>query len=112
MKYIISIIQPGKLEPVREALSALGLSGMTVSEVQGYGRQQGKTEIYRGAEYEVHFLPKIKLEIAADAKIAPQVVEAIRQAAHTDRIGDGKIFVIDMKQAVRIRTGEEGSDAL
>ena len=112
MKYIISIIQPGKLDPVREALSELGLSGMTVSEVQGYGRQQGKTEIYRGAEYEIHFLPKIKIEIAVEAKTAKKVVEAIKAAAHTDKIGDGKIFVIDMSDAVRIRTGETGSDAL
>ena len=112
MKYIISIIQPGKLVPVREALSALGLSGMTVSEVQGYGRQLGKTEIYRGAEYEIHFLPKIKIEIAVEAKAAKKVVEAIKATAHTDKIGDGKIFVIDMAEAVRIRTGETGADAL
>lgn len=112
MKYIISIIQPSKLESVREALSALGLSGMTVSEVQGYGRQQGKTEIYRGAEYETHFLPKIKIEIGTDSKMAAAAVEAISQAAHTDRIGDGKIFIIDLADAVRIRTGETGSDAV
>ncbi len=112
MKYIISIIQPGKLEQVRLALADLGLSGMTVSEVQGYGRQLGKTEIYRGAEYEIHFLPKVKIEIAVDSKQASKIVDAIKSAAHSDKIGDGKIFVLDMSDAVRIRTGETGKDAI
>lgn len=112
MKYIIAIIQPNRLDAVREALVNLGLSGMTVSEVLGYGRQQGKSEIYRGAEYEVHFLPKMKLELAVDDKQEDGVAEAIRSAAHSDRIGDGKIFVLNLGQAMRIRTGEIGSDAL
>ncbi|MGC6411201.1 MAG: P-II family nitrogen regulator [Candidatus Puniceispirillaceae bacterium] len=112
MKYIISIIQPNKLEPVRDALSGLGISGMTVSEVQGYGRQKGKTEIYRGAEYAVHFLPKIKIELAVSAKQAAEVVEIIKTTAHSDRIGDGKIFMLDLAEAVRIRTSETGEDAL
>ena len=112
MKYIISVIQPAKLDVVRESLIELGLSGMTVSEVQGYGRQKGKSEIYRGAEYDVHFVPKIKIEIAVSDKAAPQVAEAIKTAAHSDRIGDGKIFVLDLKEAVRIRTAEQGDDAL
>ena len=111
MKYLICIIQPGKLEAVREALEALGVSGMTVSEVQGYGRQHGKTEIYRGAEYEIHFLPKIKIEIAVAAK-QNQPTDAVKQAAETGRIGDGKIFSLDLKSALRIRTGEDGADAL
>jgi len=112
MKYLVCIIQPGKLEAVREALEALGVSGMTVSEVQGYGRQHGKTEIYRGAEYEVHFLPKIKIEIAVAAKQEASVIDAVKQAAGTGRIGDGKIFSLDLKSALRIRTGEDGADAL
>lgn len=112
MKYVIAIIQPSKVEAVREALSELGCSGITVSEVQGYGRQKGKTEIYRGAEYEIHFLPKTKIEIAVSDKHEKPVVEAIRNAAESGRIGDGKIFVLDLKQAVRIRTGELGDDAL
>ena len=112
MKYVIAIIQPSKLDAVREALSALGIAGVTVSEVQGYGRQKGKTEIYRGAEYEIHFLPKIKIEVAFDAKEEKAVIEAISTSAQSGRIGDGKIFVFDLKQAMRIRTGEVGSDAL
>lgn len=112
MKYVIAIIQPSKLDAVREALSALGIAGITVSEVQGYGRQKGKTEIYRGAEYEIHFLPKIKIEVAFDAKDEKAVIEAISTSAQSGRIGDGKIFVFDLKQAMRIRTGEVGSDAL
>ena len=112
MKYVIAIIQPSKLDAVREALSALGIAGITVSEVQGYGRQKGKTEIYRGAEYEIHFLPKIKIEVAFDAKEEKAVIEAISTSAQSGRIGDGKIFVFDLKQAMRIRTGEVGSDAL
>ena len=112
MKYIISIIQPGKLDAVREALSAFGVAGMTVSEVRGYGRQHGKSEIYRGAEYEVLFIPKIKIEIAVASEQAADVAAAIRTASATDKIGDGKIFILDLEQAVRIRTGEEGADAL
>lgn len=112
MKYVIAIIQPSKLDAVREALSALGIAGITVSEVQGYGRQKGKTEIYRGAEYEIHFLPKIKIEVAFDAKEEKAVIEAISTSAQSGRIGDGKIFIFDLKQAMRIRTGEVGSDAL
>ena len=112
MKYVIAIIQPSKLDAVREALSALGIAGITVSEVQGYGRQKGKTEIYRGAEYEIHFLPKIKIEVAFDAKDEKAVIEAISTSAQSGRIGDGKIFIFDLKQAMRIRTGEVGSDAL
>lgn len=112
MKYVIGIIQPAKLEMVREALASLGVSGMTVGEVQGYGRQKGKSEIYRGAEYAVNFLPKVKLELAIDSDQADAVVKAIKEAAHTDKIGDGKIFVLDLVQAVRIRTGETGKAAL
>ena len=112
MKYLISIIQPGKLDAVRVALDELGITGMTVSEVQGYGRQHGKTEIYRGAEYEVHFLPKVKVEIAIDAAQEAAVIEAIKAAAGTGRIGDGKIFSLDLEAAMRIRTGEDGVAAL
>ena len=112
MKYIISVIQPSKLDAVREALSEFGVSGMTVSEVRGYGRQLGKSEIYRGAEYEVLFIPKIKLEVAVTSEAAKDVADAIRTTAATDKIGDGKIFVMDLEQAVRIRTGEDGADAL
>jgi nitrogen regulatory protein P-II 2 len=112
MKFIIAVIKPFKLDEVREALSAIGVAGMTVSEVKGFGRQKGQTEIYRGAEYSTNMLPKVKLEIAASDALAPQVVEAIQQAASTDSIGDGKIFVLDLEEAVRIRTGERGPDAL
>lgn len=112
MKYVIAIIQPSKVEQVREALSNLGIAGITVSEVQGYGRQKGKTEIYRGAEYEIHFLPKTKIEIAISAKEEKAVIDAIKSASESGRIGDGKIFVLDLKQAMRIRTGETGDDAL
>ena len=112
MKYIISVIQPSKLDAVREALSEFGVSGMTVSEVRGYGRQLGKSEIYRGAEYEVLFIPKIKLEVAVTSEAAKDVADAIRSTAATDKIGDGKIFIMDLEQAVRIRTGEDGADAL
>jgi nitrogen regulatory protein P-II 2 len=112
MKYIISIIKPGKLDEVREALSSLGISGMTVSEVKGFGRQKGHTELYRGAEYTVDFLPKIKMEIALDDDLADQAVSTIAQTARTEKIGDGKIFVLDLQEAVRIRTGESGSEAL
>ncbi|MGC6516490.1 MAG: P-II family nitrogen regulator [Candidatus Puniceispirillaceae bacterium] len=112
MKYLIAIIQPAKLDAVRTALSEKGISGITVSEVQGYGRQKGKTEIYRGAEYEVHFLPKIKIEIALSKKDEKTAIEVISKASQTGRIGDGKLFVLDLAQAMRIRTGELGEDAL
>ncbi|MCJ9428883.1 P-II family nitrogen regulator [Kordiimonas marina] len=112
MKYIIAIIKPHRLDPVRDALAQIGINGMTVTEVQGYGRQRGQKEIYRGAEYEVHFLPKVKLEVATDDAVAEQAVEAIQQTAHTGQIGDGKIFVLDLSQVVRIRTGETDASAL
>ncbi|MEQ8654117.1 MAG: P-II family nitrogen regulator [Kiloniellales bacterium] len=112
MKMVMAVIKPFKLEDVREALSALGIEGMTVSEVKGYGRQKGQTEIYRGAEYAVNFLPKTKIEIAVSADLAERVVEAIRQAAGTGRIGDGKIFTYDLSSAMRIRTGEVDGSAL
>ncbi len=106
MKYVTAIIQPGRLDPVMEALNELGISGMTVSEVRGYGRQKGKSEVYRGAEYTIQFLPKIKLEIAVSNKEAAAVTEAIKTAGETGKIGDGKIFVIDLPEAIRIRTGK------
>lgn len=112
MKYIIAIIKPHRLDTVRDALADVGVTGMTVSEVQGYGRQRGQKEIYRGAEYEVHFLPKVKLEIATDDDLVEQAVEALQSTAHTGQIGDGKIFVLDLNQAIRIRTGETDVDAL
>ena len=112
MKLIIAIIKPFKLDEVREALTRLGVSGMTVTEVKGFGRQKGHTEIYRGAEYLVNFLPKIKIEVAVPAELADEVVEAITTAARTGKIGDGKIFVSTLDHAVRIRTGETDSDAL
>jgi nitrogen regulatory protein P-II 2 len=112
MKYIIAIIKPGKLDEVREALGSLGVTGMTVSEVKGFGRQKGHKELYRGAEYTVDFLPKIKLEVAVDDALAEQTIATIAAAAKTDKIGDGKIFVLDLGEAVRIRTGEAGSEAL
>lgn len=112
MKFIIAIIKPHRLDPVREALSEIGVTGLTVTEVQGYGRQRGQKEIYRGAEYEVHFLPKVKLEIAVDSAAAEQVVELLQHTARTGQIGDGKIFVLDLENIVRIRTGESGSVAL
>ena len=112
MKLIIAIIKPFKLDDVREALTPLGVQGLTVSEVKGFGRQKGQTEIYRGAEYHVNFLPKVKIEVAVPADLTEQVVEAITKAAHTGKIGDGKIFVTAVEQAVRIRTGESGSNAL
>ncbi|RME62254.1 MAG: P-II family nitrogen regulator [Alphaproteobacteria bacterium] len=112
MKFIIAIVKPFKLEAVREALTGLGLAGMTVTEVQGYGRQKGQTEIYRGAEYEVSFLPKVKIEVAVPAAMADRAVEAIAEAARSGQIGDGKVFVLGLERAVRIRTGEHDDDAL
>ncbi len=112
MKYIIAIIKPHKIDDVRNALTGAGVQGLTATEVKGFGRQKGQTEIYRGAEYAVSFLPKVKIEIAVDDTIADRVVEAIRESAHTGRIGDGKIFVLDLASALRIRTGETGSEAL
>lgn len=112
MKMVSAIIKPFKLDDVREALSEIGVSGITVVEVKGFGRQKGHTELYRGAEYVVDFLPKIKVEIAIDDSQLDQVIEAITDAAKTGKIGDGKIFVSDLEQVVRIRTGESGSEAL
>ena len=112
MKLIIAIIKPFKLDAVRVALTELGIEGMTVSEVKGFGRQKGQTEIYRGAEYNIEFVPKVKLEIVSDNERAERIVEAIRETAMTEKIGDGKIFVVDVEQAVRIRTGETGDSAL
>ena len=112
MKKIEAIIKPFKLEEVKEAILELGVSGMTVSEVKGFGRQKGHKEIYRGAEYTVDFLPKVKIEIAVDSAIVPDVIEAIIKKANTGQIGDGKIFVLPMDKAIRIRTGEENEDAL
>ena len=112
MKLVIAVIKPFKLDEVREALSALGVQGMTVTEVKGFGRQKGQTEIYRGAEYSTNMVPKIKVEVATTADLAPRVVEAIQQSANTGAIGDGKIFVVDLGQVVRIRTGETDETAL
>lgn len=112
MKYIISIIKPGKLDEVREALSGIGITGMTVSEVKGFGRQKGHTELYRGAEYTIDFLPKVKVEIALDDELADQAVDTIAKVARTEKIGDGKIFIMDLGEVIRIRTGESGSEAL
>jgi nitrogen regulatory protein P-II 2 len=112
MKLVTAIIKPFKLDDVRDALAEVGVQGVTVTEVKGFGRQKGHTELYRGAEYVVDFLPKVKLEIAIDAKMLDRVIEAITKAARTDKIGDGKIFVFDLQQVVRIRTGETGKDAL
>jgi nitrogen regulatory protein PII len=112
MKYIIAVIQPHRLDAVRDALAGLGVQGMTVSEVRGFGRQKGQTEIYRGAEYTVHYVPKVKIELAIAASQADAVVEAIGEAARTGRIGDGKVFVLPLEGAMRVRTGEMGTDAL
>jgi nitrogen regulatory protein P-II 2 len=109
---IIAIVKPFKLDAVREALTGVGIEGLTVTEVKGFGRQKGQTEIYRGAEYTVNFLPKVKIEVVCDASVGEQAVEAILAAANTGKIGDGKIFVIDVEKAVRIRTGETDADAL
>ncbi len=112
MKLITAVIKPFKLDEVREALSVIGVQGITVTEVKGFGRQKGHTELYRGAEYVVDFLPKTKIEAAVDDAIVDRVIEAIENSAHTGKIGDGKIFVSPLEQVVRIRTGETGNDAL
>ena len=112
MKLITAIIKPFKLDDVREALSDIGVQGITVTEVKGFGRQKGHTELYRGAEYVVDFLPKVKIEVAVDDGIVEQVIEAIRNAANTGKIGDGKMFVTPVEQVIRIRTGESGVEAL
>lgn len=112
MKLVMAIIKPFKLEDVREALTAINVEGLTVSEVKGFGRQKGQTEIYRGAEYTVAFLPKVKIEVVVPDDRIDATVEAIQTAAHTGRIGDGKVFVLDVSKAVRIRTGEADNDAL
>jgi nitrogen regulatory protein P-II 2 len=112
MKLVTAIIKPFKLDEVREALSAVGVTGITVTEVKGFGRQKGHTELYRGAEYVVDFLPKVKIEAAVKDDILDQTIEAILKSAATGKIGDGKVFVYDLEQAVRIRTGESGPDAL
>jgi len=112
MKMVAAIIQPYRLDNVREALTGIGVHGMTVTEVRGYGRQRGHTEIYRGAEYQIHYLPKLKIEVAIDDGLVGQAIETIAEAAKTGKIGDGKIFVWDIGTAVRIRTGETGAEAL
>lgn len=112
MKMVMAVIKPFKLDDVRAALTALGVEGLTATEVKGYGRQKGQTESYRGEDYSVNFLPKIKIEVAIPAKLEKKVIAAIQNAAGTGRIGDGKIFVYDLSSAVRIRTGETGNDAL
>ena len=112
MKLVSAIIKPFKLDDVREALSDMGVQGVTVTEVKGFGRQKGHTELYRGAEYVVDFLPKVKVEAAVDDSLVDQVIEVISNSANTGKIGDGKIFVVNLEQAIRIRTGETGSEAL
>ncbi|SDR61345.1 nitrogen regulatory protein P-II family [Rhizobiales bacterium GAS191] len=112
MKIVMAVIKPFKLEEVRDALMGIGVHGLTVTEVKGYGRQKGHTEIYRGAEYAVSFLPKIKIEVAVSTGLVPKVIEAVTAAARTGQIGDGKIFVYQLEEAVRIRTGERDEDAL
>jgi nitrogen regulatory protein P-II 2 len=112
MKMVNAIIKPFKLDDVREAISEIGVEGLTVSEVKGFGRQKGHTELYRGAEYQVDFLPKVKLEIAVNDDVVERLVKAITESAHTGKIGDGKIFVYDLQQAVRIRTGEQDVEAI
>lgn len=112
MKFIVAIIQPFKLDAVREALAEVGVQGLTASEVRGFGRQKGHKEVYRGSEYTINYVPKIKLEIAVDSDMAERVVETIRDIAKTDTIGDGKIFVFDLETAIRVRTGETGAEAL
>lgn len=112
MKKIEAIIKPYKLDDVKDALNDMGIKGMTVSEVKGYGRQKGHTEIYRGAEYVVDFIPKVKIELVVDSSLADKVVDTIRETANTEKIGDGKIFVLPIERVVRVRTGEEGVDAI
>ncbi len=112
MKFVTAIIKPFKLDEVRETLSAIGVQGVTVTEVKGFGRQKGHTELYRGAEYVVDFLPKVKIEVAIKAEMLDQVIEAISKSANTGKIGDGKIFVTNLEQVIRIRTGETGPEAL
>jgi len=112
MKLVSAVIKPFKLDDVREALSDIGIQGVTVTEVKGFGRQKGHTELYRGAEYVVDFLPTVKIEVAIDDEMVDQVIEAITKTANTGKIGDGKIFVMPVEQVIRIRTGETGSDAL
>ena len=112
MKYIVAIVKPHRLDDIRDALTAIGVEGMTVSDAKGFGRQKGHSEVYRGAEYRVDFVPKAKLEIAIEESRVTAVIDAIRTAAKTDRIGDGKIFVLNLEEAVRVRTNETGADAL
>jgi nitrogen regulatory protein P-II 2 len=112
MKLVMAVIKPFKLDDVREALTALGVQGLTVTEVKGFGRQKGQTEIYRGAEYTVNFLPKVKIEVAVNDALMEPVIEAIHKAANTGKIGDGKIFVLDLAYAMRIRTGEVNAEAV
>jgi nitrogen regulatory protein P-II 2 len=112
MKFVIAIVRPSRADELRKALSAVGVKGMTVSEVKGYGRQKGHTEIYRGAEYQIDFVPKVKIEVGIDDAELPVVMEAITRATKTGKIGDGKIFVLDLLETIRIRTGESGPDAL
>ena len=112
MKMIVAVIKPSRLDAVLDAVTEAGASGLTVTEVRGYGRQRGKTEVYRGAEYEVKLLPKVKLEIAVPSDIAERVIEAISKTANTGKIGDGKIFVTNVEEVIRIRTGEKGPDAI
>ena len=112
MKFIVAIIQPHRLDLVRDALTGVGVLGLTVSEVRGYGRQKGHKEIYRGAEYQINYVPKLKLEIAVDDNLAEGAIAAIREAAQTGKVGDGKIFVLDLQSVMRIRTGETDSEAL
>src|SRR5689334_1909013 len=112
MKMVMAIVKPFKLDDVREALAEVGVQGITVTEVKGFGRQKGHTELYRGAEYVVDFLPKVKIEVAMKSELLEQAIEAIEKSANTGKIGDGKIFVLDLEQAIRIRTGETGAEAL
>ena len=112
MKFVTAIIKPFKLDEVREALSAIGVQGITVTEVKGFGRQKGHTELYRGAEYVVDFLPKVKIDVAIKEDLLEQVIEAVEKSANTGKIGDGKIFVFELEQVIRIRTGETGAEAL